>query len=230
MRCFVCNTEFDGKICPTCGASMEFMHEYLEQREPSPRRGFNGVKGVIALALVVALVATGMYFFKKFPVSAQVATAINTYKSEYESKQEAKAKTTQSTTLKTEKSTSTTAKATTTTTTTTTTQSTTEATTTTKATIATTTTKVKSTGVSKSFKKQMDNYEAFFTEYVAFMKEYSKDSDDLDMMEKYVDFAREYEKQMDSMNSVDVKNISDDDFQYFTKVYNRINRQLNELK
>ena len=57
----------------------------------------------------------------------------------------------------------------------------------------------KSDGIRPEFKEAMDSYEAFFDEYIAFMKEYANagPEDMLDMMGDYTEYLKQYAEAME---------------------------------
>lgn len=79
--------------------------------------------------------------------------------------------------------------------------------------------------------KAMDEYEAFFDKYIAFMKEYESSDDPSEYMEEYDDYMDQYTKTMDALYSIDTETLSDEDWEYYTEVINRITEKLidNEL-
>lgn len=65
-----------------------------------------------------------------------------------------------------------------------------------------------SDGISPEFKEAMDSYEAFFDEYVEFMKKYAESDDTLGMMEDYADYMTKYADAMEQMNEINEENLS----------------------
>ena len=92
-------------------------------------------------------------------------------------------------------------------------------------------TKETSEGVSPEFKKAMDSYEAFFDEYVKFMKKYmNADSDDmLSMASDYADYMKKYTETMEAMNEINEDELSTADALYYAEVNARISVKLLEV-
>ncbi len=88
-----------------------------------------------------------------------------------------------------------------------------------------------SEGVSPDFKKAMDSYEAFFDEYVKFMKKYmNADSDDmLSMASDYADYMKKYTETMEAMNEINEDELSTADALYYAEVNARISAKLLEV-
>lgn len=77
--------------------------------------------------------------------------------------------------------------------------------------------------VTPSFKKSMDEYEAFFDQYIAFMQTVA--SGDFSMSD-YLNFMSRYSKAMEAVNSVNQDSLSLADQQYYIEVMTRINTKL----
>lgn len=76
----------------------------------------------------------------------------------------------------------------------------------------------------------MDSCEAFFDEYVSFMKEYENASQDnvLYMMDEYTDYLNQYTETMSKMEALDDGTLSAEEALYYAEVTNRISRKLIE--
>ena len=75
----------------------------------------------------------------------------------------------------------------------------------------------------------MDSYEAFFDEYIDFMKAY-KDSDDvLGMAADYADYMVKYADYMKKLGEVNTDELSTADALYFAEVQTRINEKMLEV-
>ncbi len=83
--------------------------------------------------------------------------------------------------------------------------------------------------VDPDFKKMMDSYEAFFDEYVEFMKKYENSDDVLSMMDDYSDYLTKYTDYMDKLYNVDAENMSEADANYYVEVSTRILDKLKEI-
>ena len=83
--------------------------------------------------------------------------------------------------------------------------------------------------VTPEFKEAMDSYEAFFDEYVEFMKKYSKTDDPTEMLMDYSDYMSSYADVMQKMNEIDTENLSAADYAYYVEVTARIQKKLLEI-
>ena len=81
-------------------------------------------------------------------------------------------------------------------------------------------------GIRPEFQETMDSYEAFFDEYVSFMKEYENASQDdiLGMMYKYTDYLKQYTETMSKMEALDDGDLSTEEVLYYAEVTNRISK------
>ena len=83
------------------------------------------------------------------------------------------------------------------------------------------------TGVTPSFKKAMDAYEAFFDEYVAFIKKMEQNPSDIQVITEYASFMTKYAQYMEEMEALDDNNdLSDADMAYYLEVTGRIYQKL----
>lgn len=80
--------------------------------------------------------------------------------------------------------------------------------------------------VSPQFKETMDSYEAFFNDYVEFMKKYSSSSNPLDMLNDYNNYLSKYADMISKMNSIDQTTLSTADALYYAEVTARISQNL----
>jgi len=83
--------------------------------------------------------------------------------------------------------------------------------------------------VTPEFKEAMDSYEAFFDEYVEFMKKYSETDDPTEMLMDYSDYMSSYADVMQKMNEIDTENLSPADYAYYVEVTARIQKKLLEI-
>ncbi len=83
-------------------------------------------------------------------------------------------------------------------------------------------------GVSPEFKAMMDSYEAFFDEYIAFMKTMSDDPDNTLMLLKYASMVTQYAETMEKLDAIDESKLSPADDAYYIEVMARIEVKLLE--
>lgn len=87
--------------------------------------------------------------------------------------------------------------------------------------------KVYPKGVTPSFAEQMDAYEAFFDEYIAFMTSFNSDSaNGLTMMMDYLDMLSRSSEYMEAIDAIDESKLSKADRAYFLEVTIRIDKKL----
>lgn len=86
-------------------------------------------------------------------------------------------------------------------------------------------------GIRPEFQEAMDSYEAFFDEYVSFMKKYENASQDdvLGMMDEYTDYLKQYTETMSKMEALDDGDLSTEEALYYAEVTNRISKKLIEV-
>lgn len=84
-------------------------------------------------------------------------------------------------------------------------------------------------GVSPEFKQTMDSYEAFFNEYVDFMKAYQADPTSSEMLFQYADMMSRYSEAMSALDSIDENSLSTADYAYYAEVNARILSKLAEV-
>ena len=72
----------------------------------------------------------------------------------------------------------------------------------------------------------MDEYEAFFDEYVEFMQKYSSSDNPVALMSEYLEFMQKYTKYMEALDAIDESTLSDADALYFAQVNLRIEEKL----
>ena len=80
-------------------------------------------------------------------------------------------------------------------------------------------------GVTPEFKKTMDEYEAFFDEYVEYMKN-MKSRNSLGAAVDYVQMLDKYNKYMKELDEMDESKMTKEDHKYFLDTMNRINKKL----
>lgn len=84
-------------------------------------------------------------------------------------------------------------------------------------------------GTDQSFRDVMDSYEAFFNDYVAFMKKYKEADAPLSMLADYLDFMAKYVDMMEALDEIEEDDLSAADWAYYLEVHARIMRKLGEL-
>ena len=84
-------------------------------------------------------------------------------------------------------------------------------------------------GIRPEFKEAMDSFEAFFDEYVAFMKAYMDSNDPLGMMEEYTSMMQQYVETMGELEDIDEEELSEEEALYYAEVVLRINQKLLEV-
>ena len=83
--------------------------------------------------------------------------------------------------------------------------------------------------VTPSFKEMMDSYEAFFDEYIDFMKKYKENPSDLSLISEYTEYLSKYSDYMSKLSAVDTDSLSAADLAYYTEVNARITKELAEV-
>ena len=80
--------------------------------------------------------------------------------------------------------------------------------------------------VTPSFKETMDSYEAFFDEYIAFMKKYQENPGDMSLLSEYTDYLTKYSEYLSKLDAIDTDSLSAADMAYYTEVNARILKKL----
>lgn len=83
-------------------------------------------------------------------------------------------------------------------------------------------------GIRPEFKEAMDSYEAFFDEYVEFMKKYNSSTDTMSLLNDYMSFMTRYAEAMKGLEEIDESDLSSVEVLYYTEVMTRINAKLIE--
>ncbi len=81
-------------------------------------------------------------------------------------------------------------------------------------------------GIRDSFKKTMDEFEAFFDDYVRFMEKYAESEDVIGLMGDYFAFMQKYTTTMEALEEIDDGSLSDEELLYYTEIMLRINNKL----
>lgn len=79
------------------------------------------------------------------------------------------------------------------------------------------------------FKAAMDSYEAFFDEYVKFMKKYESSTDTVNMLADYLSYMTQYAEAMEKLDEIDNGSLSAAEALYYSEVMARIEAKLLEL-
>ena len=80
--------------------------------------------------------------------------------------------------------------------------------------------------VTPSFKEAMDSYEAFFDEYIAFMKKADESDDPAALLTETASYMTRYAETMEKMDEIDEDALSDADLAYYLEVHGRIMQKL----
>lgn len=83
---------------------------------------------------------------------------------------------------------------------------------------------------SASFKEVMDSYEAFFDDYVDFMKKYTNSSNTSGMLADYLQWLNQYVDVMEKLEAYNEDDLTDDEWAYYTKVMLRITQKLSTIQ
>lgn len=83
-------------------------------------------------------------------------------------------------------------------------------------------------GIRPEFQKSMEAYEAFFDEYVAFMKDIDEDNVSLDQMSRYLDFLNKYSEAMEALEAIDESTLTPEEDLLYAETMLRIDKKLLE--
>lgn len=84
-------------------------------------------------------------------------------------------------------------------------------------------------GIRPEFKEAMDSYEAFFDEYVAFMKEFAEADNTLSLLSDYSDYMAQYAETMEKLDAIGEEDMSTEEALYYMDVSTRISKKLIEV-
>lgn len=84
-------------------------------------------------------------------------------------------------------------------------------------------------GIRPEFKETMDSYEAFFKEYVDFLKKYESSENTLGMLSDYMDYISKYSEMSEKLDSLYTDAIFEEETAYYIEVTMRITELLGEL-
>ena len=83
--------------------------------------------------------------------------------------------------------------------------------------------------INPEFKKTVDDCEAFFDEYVAFMQKYQESGDTEALVADYTDFMTRYTDMMAALEEIDESTLNDAEKAYYTEVSARILQKVSEV-
>lgn len=83
--------------------------------------------------------------------------------------------------------------------------------------------------VSKEWKQTLDAYEAFYDEYVEFMKSYDSSTLDTETIDHYTELLKKFNTYSSELENVDEDSLSKADKEYFIEVNGRIQKKLLEV-
>ena len=78
------------------------------------------------------------------------------------------------------------------------------------------------------FRKMMEDYEAFYDSYIAFMQNYSSSSDQLGMMKDYLDLLQQMQQWEESMDAIDESSLTPEEEQLYLDTTLRVASKLNK--
>lgn len=89
-----------------------------------------------------------------------------------------------------------------------------------------------SDGIDPKFKEMLDSYEAFFDEYIEFMKKYANAGaeDMVGMMQDYTNYMTQYTETMQKLSALENEEMSTEETLYYTEVSARITQKLLEVQ
>lgn len=84
-------------------------------------------------------------------------------------------------------------------------------------------------GIRSEFREAMDSYEAFYTEYCVFMKEYNENPADLTLLTKYADMLAKLEEVNEAFDEWDEEELTNEELKYYLDVNNRVWKMLADV-
>lgn len=84
--------------------------------------------------------------------------------------------------------------------------------------------------VDPDFKAMMDEYEAFYTDYIDFMNTYNESDDVSSLMSAYLDWMGRLTTWTEKIDAIDVDNLSPADDAYYVLVTLRIAKKVGEIE
>jgi hypothetical protein len=82
-------------------------------------------------------------------------------------------------------------------------------------------------GIRPEFRKTMEDYEAFYDEYIAFMQKYQNSDNSLSMMSDYMSLLNRMSEWESSIDKIDERELSDEELMLFNDVNLRVASKLN---
>lgn len=89
--------------------------------------------------------------------------------------------------------------------------------------------KTDKTGLRPEFKKAMDDYEAFYDKYCAFMKKYKANPTDMSLLTEYASMTSKLADMDASFKKWDQKEMSKEEVKYYLEVSSRITQKLVDI-
>ena len=87
-------------------------------------------------------------------------------------------------------------------------------------------TKAAASGIRPEFQKTMDDYEAFYDQYIAFMQNYSQSDNAIAMMTDYMSLMSKAEEMERSIDKIDESELSDEEYKLYIDVTTRVANKL----
>lgn len=84
-------------------------------------------------------------------------------------------------------------------------------------------------GMHPEFKEAMDSYEAFYTEYCDFLKDYQENPSDLTLIAKYADMVAKAADMDESFSEWDQDEMNAAELEYYLEVQSRVAQKISEL-
>lgn len=84
-------------------------------------------------------------------------------------------------------------------------------------------------GISPEFKEAMDSYEAFFDEYVEFMKTYADSDNPTALLMEYAEYMEKYADAMDKLEKIEDEDLTPAEEAYYIAAMARIQEKLLEV-
>lgn len=84
-------------------------------------------------------------------------------------------------------------------------------------------------GMRPEFKEAMDAYEAFYDEYIAFMKKYSENPTDFSLLMQYAGMLTKVAEMDEAFNNWDQEDMNNAELKYYLEVNNRVMQKMVDL-
>ena len=85
-------------------------------------------------------------------------------------------------------------------------------------------------GISPEFKEAMDSYEAFFDEYVEFMKTYADSDNPTALLMEYAEYMEKYADAMEKLDKLEEEDLTPAEEAYYIAAMARIQQKLLEVQ